>query len=85
MIITRNEWTCLLILPWISTGSKLVRRLSSFPLHKTSSFNKTFSTMPVCRIASAKNENSAFTGSYTKNQLWYQKFDLRQNAIPKAC
>ena len=32
----------------------------------------------VRRIANAMNTNTAFTGSYTENQIWYQNFDLRQ-------
>ena len=37
-----------------------------------------FNNAPFRRIAIAMNINSAFTGSYTKNPLWYQQFDLRQ-------
>ena len=36
---------------------------------------------PISRVAIAKNTNSAFTGSFTKNPFWYQQFDLRQNRI----
>ena len=35
---------------------------------------------PVCRIAISLNTVSAFTGSCTRNPLWYQNFDDRQNA-----
>ena len=45
MIITRNEWTCLLTLLQSSTIWKLLQRLSSLLPGKTSSFEKTFSTM----------------------------------------
>ena len=45
MIITKNEWTCLLTLLWSSTIWKILQRLSSFLPDKTSSFKKTFSTM----------------------------------------
>ena len=37
-----------------------------------------FNNVPIRRIAVAKNTNSAFTGSYTRNPFWYQQFDLRQ-------
>ena len=45
MIITRNEWTCLLKLLWSSTIWKLLQRLSSLLPDKTSSFKKTFLAM----------------------------------------
>ena len=37
-----------------------------------------FNIAPVRRIAIAMNANPAFTGSYTENPFWHQKFDLRQ-------
>ena len=37
-----------------------------------------FNNAPVRRIAIAMNTNSEFTGSYTENPFWFQKFDLRQ-------
>ena len=37
-----------------------------------------FNNAPIRRIAIAMNTNSAFTGSFTKNPIWYQQFDLRQ-------
>ena len=40
-----------------------------------------FNNAPVHRIAIAMNTDSAFTGSYTENSLWYQQFDLRQIRI----
>ena len=40
-----------------------------------------FNNAPVRRIALAMNTNSAFTGSYTENPIWYQQFDLRQIRI----
>ena len=43
-----------------------------------------FNKAPVRRIASAKNKNSAFTGSYTGNSIWYQRFDLRQIKIHRG-
>ena len=45
IIITRNEWTCLLRLLKSSPIWKLLQRLSWFLPDKTSSFKKTFSTM----------------------------------------
>ena len=39
---------------------------------------------PDRRIAIAMNTNSAFTGSYTENPLWYQQFGLRQIKILRA-
>ena len=36
---------------------------------------------PVRWTALAMSTNSAFTGSYTENQFWYQHPDLRQNRI----
>ena len=32
-------------------------------------------------IGIAMNTNSTFTGSYTENSIWYQKFDSKQNRI----
>ena len=40
-----------------------------------------FDNAPARRIAIAMNTNSAFIASYTKNPLWYQKFDLGQTRI----
>ena len=40
-----------------------------------------FNNAPVRRIAIAMNTNSSFTGSYTENLFWYQKYDLRQIRI----
>ena len=40
-----------------------------------------FNNAPIRRIAIAMNTNSAFTGSFTENPFWYQKFDLRQIRI----
>ena len=42
-----------------------------------------FNNAPVRRIAIARNTNSAFTGSFTENPFWYQRFDLRQIRILK--
>ena len=79
MIITRNEWTFLLTHLSSSNIWKLLQRLSSFQPDKTSSFKKTFfNNAPVRRFAIANKTNSAFTGSYSENPFWYQKFELRQ-------
>ena len=40
-----------------------------------------FNKGPIRRFTIAMNTNSAFTGSFTENQFWYQKFDLRQDRI----
>ena len=40
-----------------------------------------FNNAPVRRIAIAMNTNSAFTGSYTEDPLWYQQFEVRQIRI----
>ena len=40
-----------------------------------------FNNAPVRRIAIAMNTNSAFTGSYTENPIWYQHIDLRHIRI----
>ena len=40
-----------------------------------------FNNAPVRRIAIAVITNSAFTGSYTENPIWYPQFDLRQTRI----
>ena len=37
-----------------------------------------FNNPPILQIAIAMNTNSAFSGSFTGNPFWYQKFDLRQ-------
>ena len=38
----------------------------------------TFENAPVRRIAFAMNTNSAYTGPYTENPIWYQQFYRRQ-------
>ena len=43
-----------------------------------------FNDDPIHRVAIAMNTNSAFTGSFTENPFWYQKFDLRQLRILKG-
>ena len=40
-----------------------------------------FNNAPIRRVAIAMNTNSAFTGSFTENPLWYQQFDLRHIGI----
>ena len=85
MMITKNEWTCLLILQWSSTIWKLLQRLSSFLPDKTSSFKKNIvNNAPVRRITIAMNTTSAFIVSYTKNPFSYQQKDLRQITILKG-
>ena len=37
-----------------------------------------FNNAPIRRVAIATNKDSAFTGSFTENPLWFQQFDLRQ-------
>ena len=37
-----------------------------------------FNNAPIRRVAIAMITNSSFTGSFTENPFWYQKFDLRQ-------
>ena len=56
----------------------------SIPAKQNQSVQETFfNNCSVRRIAIAMNTNSAFTGLYTKNPLWYQQFDLRQTRILK--
>ena len=43
-----------------------------------------FNNAPLRWIAIAMNTNSAFTGSYTENPIWYQQFGLRQIRILKG-
>ena len=40
-----------------------------------------FNNAPIRRIDIAMNTNSAFTGSFTENLFWCQRFDLRQIQI----
>ena len=40
-----------------------------------------FNKAPVRLIVIARNTNTAFTGSYTENQFWYQQFEFRQIRI----
>ena len=40
-----------------------------------------FNNASIRRVAIAMITNSAFTGSYVENRLWYQQFDLRQIRI----
>ena len=40
-----------------------------------------FNNQPIRRIAIAMNSNSAFTGSFAENPLWYQQFNLRDIRI----
>ena len=39
---------------------------------------KIFNNAPICRVVIAMNTNSAFTGSFFENPLWYHQLDLRQ-------
>ena len=85
MIITRKEWTYLHshILRWSSTFWKLQRRLLSFPLDKTNSFNYFFNEAQIRRVAIAMNTQSALTGSHTESPFSYHQFDFRQMRMPK--
>ena len=86
MIITRNERTCLLTLLWSSTIWKLLRSFFIIPARENQFIQENiFNNAPAHRIAIAMNTNSAFTGSYTKNPIWYQQFELRQIRILKGC
>ena len=40
-----------------------------------------FNKAPIRRVAIAMNTNSAFTGSFTENPIWYQQFDLSRIGI----
>ena len=40
-----------------------------------------FNNAPLRRVAIGMNTNSAFTGSFTENPIWYQQFDLRNIRI----
>ena len=52
------------------------------PARQNEFFQKNiFNNAPIRRVAIAMNTNSAFTGSFTENPLWYQQFDLRQIRI----
>ena len=85
MIITVNDWTCLLVILCILIFWRLEQRFSSFLPVKTNSVKKNiFNNAPVRRIAVAMDTNSAFTGSYTENPFWYQQVDLRQSRILRA-
>ena len=64
------------MLLWNSTSWRLQQRLSSFPLGKTNSFTKRFSTL-IRRNAIAKSTDSEFIGLLIKNPFLYQQFDLR--------
>ena len=57
-------------------------QISIIPARKNQFIQKTFSTMLQfvgTLFAIAWNTISAFTGSYTENQFWYDQFDLKQN------
>ena len=85
MIITRNEWTCLLTFLWSSTIWKLLQ-IFIIPARQNQFIQENiFNNAPVHRIAIAMDTNSAFTGSYTENPFWYQQFDLRQIRILGRC
>ena len=43
-----------------------------------------FNNVPIRRVATAMNTNSAFTGSFTENPFWYQQFNLEQIRILRA-
>ena len=78
MVVTRTEWTCLLTLLWSSTIWKLSPRLI-IPAGQNEFLQEIiFNSVPVRRIAIAKNTNSSFTGSYTENPFYCRQFDLRQ-------
>ena len=36
-----------------------------------------FNNAPIRRVAIPMNTNSAFTGSFNENPIWYQQFDIR--------
>ena len=40
-----------------------------------------FNNAPIRRVAIAMNTNTAFTGYFTENPLWYEQFVLRQTRI----
>ena len=75
MIITRNEWTCLLTLLWSSVEfnySETLAKTFIIPARQNQFIQENFSNnAPVRRIAIARNTNSAFTGYYTENRFWY--------------
>ena len=52
-----------------------------FARHNQFNEENIFNNAPNCRIAIAKNTNSAFTDSFTENPFWYQQFDLRRIRI----
>ena len=82
MIITRNEWTCLLTILWSSIIWKLFAKTLIIPARQNHFVQENiFNNAPVPGIAIAMNTNSAFTGSYTENPFWYQQFELRQIRI----
>ena len=73
MIMTRNEWTCLLTT--LAKTFIILARKNQFIQENT------FNNAPVHRIAIAMNTNSAFTGFYTEKPFWYEQIDLRQIRI----
>ena len=79
MIITKNEWTCLLTLLWSSTIWRFLQRFSSFLPDKTSSFKRTFSTK--LQFAGLLLQRIQILHSYTEKPFWYQQFDLGQIRI----
>ena len=82
MIITRKEWTCLLILLWSSTILETLAKIFISSARQIQFLQENiFNKAPVRRIAIAMNTNSTFTGSSTENPFWYQQFDLRHIRI----
>ena len=63
---------------------EILGRILSFCFTKPVHPRNTFNNAPVLRNAIAMDTNSAFTGSYTENSLWYQHFCIRQIRIHRG-
>ena len=61
---------------FVDFGKDIHHTCQTKPIHSRKHFQQSSR-----RVAIAMNTNSAFTGSLTENQFWYQQFDLRQSRI----
>ena len=72
MIITGNEWTCLLTLLWSLTLETLAQTFNIPARQRQFIQENIFNNAPIRRMAIAMNTNFAFTGSHNKNSFYYQ-------------
>ena len=82
MIIKRKERTCMSIFPWSTSTWKLLQKFSIIQPEETCSTKKTILTIfQFIGLLLQGIQKSAFTGSYTENPFYYQRFNLKQTKV----